>query len=58
MTKFISWMIVFGVLVLAASGVRAQSMTLTSGEIKDGATIAADQVFKALAAAAATSRRV
>src|SRR3974390_1406738 len=46
MTKFFSWMIAFGVLMLAANAARAQSMALTSAEIKDGATIAADQVFK------------
>ena len=46
MTKIFSWMIAFAVLMLAASGVRAQSMTLSSAEIKDGATIAAEQVFK------------
>ena len=46
MTRLLSFVIAFGVLVLAASGARAQTMTLTSAEIKDGATIAADQVFK------------
>ncbi len=46
MTKFLSWVIAFCVLMLAAGGVRAQSMSLSSAEIKDGATIASDQVFK------------
>jgi len=45
MTRFLSCLIAFGVLVLASSGARAQTMTLTSAEIKDGATIAAEQVF-------------
>jgi Raf kinase inhibitor-like YbhB/YbcL family protein len=46
MTKIFSWMIACAVLMFAAGGAHAQSMTLTSAEIKDGATIAADQVFK------------
>jgi Raf kinase inhibitor-like YbhB/YbcL family protein len=46
MTKFFSFLIAFGVLMLAAGSAGAQSMTLTSAEVKDGATIAADQVFK------------
>jgi phosphatidylethanolamine-binding protein (PEBP) family uncharacterized protein len=46
MSRFSAWVIAFGVLVLGVSGAHAQSMTLTSAEIKDGATIAADQVFK------------
>jgi Raf kinase inhibitor-like YbhB/YbcL family protein len=46
MTKFFSFLIAVGVLMLAAGEAGAQSMTLTSAEVKDGATIAADQVFK------------
>jgi Raf kinase inhibitor-like YbhB/YbcL family protein len=46
MSRFSSFLIAFGILMLAANGAHAQSMTLSSGEIKDGATIAADQVFK------------
>lgn len=46
MTRILSWMIALGVLVLGAGGACAQSMTLTSAEVKDGATIAAEQVFK------------
>ena len=46
MTRIFAWMIAFGVLMLGANGARAQSMTLTSADIKDGATIAAEQVFK------------
>jgi Raf kinase inhibitor-like YbhB/YbcL family protein len=45
MTRFLSCVIALGVLMFAAGGARAQSMTLTSAEVKDGATIAAEQVF-------------
>jgi len=46
MTRIFAGMIAFGILVLSAGGACAQSMTLTSAEVKDGATIAAEQVFK------------
>src|SRR5579872_2294261 len=45
MVRLLSLLIAFGFVVLAAGGARAQSMTLTSAELKDGATIAAEQVF-------------
>jgi Raf kinase inhibitor-like YbhB/YbcL family protein len=44
--KVIQWIGVSTALLLGAGEACAQSMTLTSAEIKDGATIAAEQVFK------------
>jgi Raf kinase inhibitor-like YbhB/YbcL family protein len=46
MAKFGLSIAAFAVGVLAAGGAGAQSMTLTSPDIKEGATIANEQVFK------------
>ena len=46
MTKFALWIAVLGIGALGSSGANAQSMTLTSPDIKDGGTIANEQVFK------------
>ena len=46
MMKFLSGIAAFGVLALGATGAQAQSMTLTSTDVKDGAAIANDFVFK------------
>ena len=45
MTKGTVWMAVLGLSVLGAGTAQAQSMTLTSPDIKEGATIANEQVF-------------
>jgi len=45
-TKFALWVAVFGVTVLGSSAANAQSMTLTSSDIKEGGTIANEQVFE------------
>jgi Raf kinase inhibitor-like YbhB/YbcL family protein len=46
MTKLTIWFAALALSSLGASGANAQSMTLTSAEIKEGATIANEQVFK------------
>jgi Raf kinase inhibitor-like YbhB/YbcL family protein len=46
MTKFCFMIAVLGVGLLGAGGASAQSLSLTSPDIKDGATIANEQVFK------------
>ena len=40
------WIAAFGMALLGASHANAQSLTLTSADIKEGATIANEQVFK------------
>src|SRR5882724_5138363 len=46
MTKLTIWLVAFGVSAMGASVANAQNLGLTSAEIKDGATIANEQVFK------------
>ena len=46
MTRLVVWVAALGVSALGASAAIAQSMTLTSPDIKEGATIANEQVFK------------
>src|SRR5260370_36865203 len=46
MTRLAVWIAALGVSVLGASAANAQSLTLTSPDIKEGATIANEQVFK------------
>lgn len=46
MAKFALWIAALGLGLLGAGGANAQSMTLTSPDIKEGATIASEQVFK------------
>ena len=46
MIKLSVWMAALGLSALGASAANAQSMTVTSAEIKEGATIANEQVFK------------
>src|ERR1700694_589006 len=46
MTKLPIWLAALGVSALGASVANAQSLSLTSAEIKEGATIANEQVFK------------
>ncbi len=46
MTKLAVWIAALGVSALSASAANAQSMSLTSSEIKEGGTIANEQVFK------------
>jgi phosphatidylethanolamine-binding protein (PEBP) family uncharacterized protein len=46
MTKPVAWIAALGVSALGATVANAQSMTLTSPEIAEGATIANEQVFK------------
>src|ERR1700732_3205227 len=46
MTKLTIWLAALGVSALGASVANAQSMSLTSSEIKEGGTIANEQVFK------------
>src|ERR1700674_3967709 len=46
MTKLTIWLTALGVSALGASVANAQSLSLTSAEIKEGATIANEQVFK------------
>ena len=46
MTKLAVWIAALGVSALGASVANAQSMSLTSSEIKEGGTIANEQVFK------------
>ena len=46
MTKLVVWMTAFGLSVLGSSAAIAQTMTLTSADVKEGATIANEQVFK------------
>ena len=46
MTKFALWIAALGVSALGSSAVNAQSMTLTSSDIKEGGTIVNEQVFK------------
>jgi hypothetical protein len=46
MTKFALWIAALGVSALGSSAVNAQSMTLTSSDINEGATIVNEQVFK------------
>lgn len=46
MTKLAVWMAALGVSVLGVNAATAQTMTLTSADIKEGATIANEQVFK------------
>src|SRR5579859_6359319 len=45
MTKFGLWIAALGVSVLGSSAAIAQNMTLTSPDIREGATIANEQVF-------------
>jgi phosphatidylethanolamine-binding protein (PEBP) family uncharacterized protein len=46
MTKFALWIAALGVSALGSSAANAQSMTLTSSDIKEGGTIVNEQVFK------------
>ena len=46
MTKRAVWMAALGASLLGAGAANAQSMTLTSADLKEGATIASEQVFK------------
>jgi Raf kinase inhibitor-like YbhB/YbcL family protein len=46
MTKLAVWIVALGVSALGAGPADAQSLTLTSADIKEGATIANEQVFK------------
>jgi Raf kinase inhibitor-like YbhB/YbcL family protein len=46
MTKLAVWIAALGVSALGAGAADAQSLTLTSADIKEGATIANEQVFK------------
>ena len=46
MTRLAVWIAALGVSALGASAANAQSMTLTSPDLKEGATIANEQVFK------------
>jgi phosphatidylethanolamine-binding protein (PEBP) family uncharacterized protein len=46
MKKSTVWMAALGLSVLGATAAQAQSMTLTSTDIKEGGTIANEQVFK------------
>jgi Raf kinase inhibitor-like YbhB/YbcL family protein len=46
MTRLPVWIATLGVSALGASATHAQSLTLTSADIKEGATIANEQVFK------------
>jgi phosphatidylethanolamine-binding protein (PEBP) family uncharacterized protein len=45
-TKFALWIAALGVSALGSSAANAQSMTLTSSDIKEGGTIVNEQVFK------------
>src|ERR1700734_230017 len=45
MAKPVVWIAALGLSVFGASAAHAQSMTLTSADIKEGATIASEQVF-------------
>ena len=46
MKKFALWTAVLGISAIGSSAANAQSMTLTSSDIKEGGTIANEQVFK------------
>jgi hypothetical protein len=46
MTRLAVWIAALGASALGASAANAQSMTLTSADIKEGGTIANEQVFK------------
>jgi hypothetical protein len=46
MAKSATWAMALGVSAMAAGAANAQSIALTSAEIKEGATIANEQVFK------------
>ena len=46
MAKLSGWLAALGLSAFAASAASAQNMTLTSAQIQEGATIAAEQVFK------------
>ena len=46
MKKLAVWIAALGVSALGVSAANAQSMSLTSAEIKEGGTIANEQVFK------------
>src|SRR5450755_1006443 len=46
MVKFALWIAAIGVYTLGSSAANAQSMTLTSSDIKEGGNIANEQVFK------------
>jgi len=46
MTKCALWIAALGVSALGSSAANAQSMTLTSSDIKEGGTIVNEQVFK------------
>jgi hypothetical protein len=46
MAKSALWIAAFGVSVLGSSAAIAQSMTLTSSDLKEGDTIVNEQVFK------------
>src|ERR1700704_2144088 len=46
MRKLTIWLAALGVSALGASVANAQNLSLTSAEIKEGATIANEQVFK------------
>jgi Raf kinase inhibitor-like YbhB/YbcL family protein len=46
MTKLVVWIATLGLSALGAIAVNAQSMTLTSADLKEGDTIANEQVFK------------
>jgi hypothetical protein len=45
-TKFAVWIALVGISALGSSAAHAQSLTLTSSDIKEGGTIANEQVFK------------
>ena len=44
--KSASWIAAIGITLIGASAAQAQNLTLTSADIKEGATIANEQVFK------------
>ena len=46
MARLAVWIAALGVTALAANVANAQSMTITSPDISEGATIANEQVFK------------
>ena len=46
MAKVVPWIALLGIGLLGSSAANAQSMTLTSSDIKEGSTIANEQVFK------------
>jgi Raf kinase inhibitor-like YbhB/YbcL family protein len=46
MTRLTNWIAALGASALSATAANAQSMSVTSADIKEGATIANEQVFK------------